>query len=152
MTLFTYIVAESKKKNFKEPELLAQLLHRLVPETGKKGSQVGGWSMHYTMGTIFSILYVELWDRKIVKPNFRNGLLLGGFGGITGILVWKLAFSLHPNPPQIHFKKYYGHLLLAHLVFAVFATVGYTLVSADADKPELQKNVKDSHRSKQLKS
>jgi hypothetical protein len=32
--------------------------------------------------------------------------------------VWKAVFSLYPDPPQIKFKDFYGHLILVHIIFA----------------------------------
>ncbi|WP_423146036.1 hypothetical protein [Rubrolithibacter danxiaensis] len=128
MTLFSYIVSENKEKNFKEPEVLAQLLQNMLPQIKKEPTQVAGWSMHYSMGMIFALIYEYLWQERKVKPTIKNGLILGGLSGLAGIMVWKLVFKIHPNPPKLHFNRYYGHLFLAHLVFGTFAAIGHNLV------------------------
>jgi hypothetical protein len=38
-------------------------------------------------------------------------------------------FKLHPLSPSLSFNKYYLQLVPAHLVFAVFAGIGYNILS-----------------------
>jgi hypothetical protein len=105
MTLFSYIVSEIEEGNFKEPELLAILGHRLSPETDKALMRLGGWQLHYAVGLAFVSSYALLWRRTKLKPTPGAGLLLGGISGIIGALAWKFVFHIHPNPPRIEFKK-----------------------------------------------
>ena len=53
--------------------------------------------------------------------------LLGAASGALAMLVWKLTFKAHHFPPKTDFKNYYAQLMPAHIVFAVFATLGYKL-------------------------
>lgn len=130
MTLFSYLVSEIKDEKFKEPRLLAELLHRIEPGLNKKTSHIVGWNLHYAVGLMFAILYAQQWDRKQQKATIASGLLLGGLSGIFAIVVWRSVFKLHPSPPKIKFKRYYGHLLIAHFVFGAFASVGYNLIKS----------------------
>jgi hypothetical protein len=44
------------------------------------------------------------------------------------VVIWKTTFKLHPVPPRMSFNKYYLQLIPAHVVFAVFAGLGYNLL------------------------
>ncbi|WP_194776254.1 hypothetical protein [Pararhodonellum marinum] len=125
MTLFSYLVSEKKEENFREPVILADLLSRLSPSLRKSDAIIEGWGLHYLVGLMFAFGYHKLWQTGKVKPGILSGSLLGAASGVAGILVWKTVFKLHPNPPAKNLKKYFGHLLLAHVVFGAFAGMGY---------------------------
>ena len=128
MTFFSYLVSETKNKNFKEPELLGKLLYRLIPQINKKYSTIAGWNIHYTVGFLFASVYAELWKEKRRGASLESGLLMGGLSGLLAVIVWKLSFKLHPAPPRISFRKYYGHLLITHFVFGAFASIGFNMI------------------------
>lgn len=123
MSIFSYTVSSSKDKNFKEPKLLAEMVEQFLPDKDKKMAVPTGWMMHYTMGCLMTFVFQEVWKKTNTRPSFIQGIVSGLMGGVTGILIWKAVFKLHPNPPQIPFKRYYGHLLLAHLVFGISAAL-----------------------------
>jgi len=125
MTLFSYLVSAADGENFSEPERLGQLAHRLVPMLDKKQSQALGWLGHYGVGLLFAMVYVELWRRRRPKSSIKNNLIVGSISGLVAVAIWKTTFSLHPLPPRLSFSKYYAQLVPAHVVFAVFAGVGY---------------------------
>ena len=137
MTSFSYLVARSQKENFREPELLAILLRRLIPELNKKYSKIAGWNIHYAIGIAFAIIYATLWESGKLKASVKSGLLLGGLSGLLAIVVWNATFRLHPFPPNVKFKRYYGHLFLAHLVFGAFASIGYKIAKSDLLLPSI---------------
>lgn len=130
MTLFSYQVTESKNKNFREPELLGILIKRLPISVSKESAQMAGWGMHYAIGILFVVFYSELWDRTIVKPSLTTGTLLGTGSGIIGVTGWKVMFEGHPNPPAKNLKPFFGHLLLAHIVFGIFSAITYKFTNA----------------------
>jgi hypothetical protein len=123
MSIFSYTVSSSKDKNFKEPKLLAEMVEQFLPDKDKKMATPTGWVMHYTMGCLMTLVFQEVWKKAKTKPSFVQGVVAGLIGGVTGILIWKTVFKVHPNPPQIPFKRYYGHLMLAHLVFGISAAL-----------------------------
>lgn len=130
MTLFSYLSSELSGKQFREPVILSKLIKRLTvtPEVPEKNN-AKGWLLHYAVGLMFSALYDRIWQKTQVRATTASGLILGGVSGLAGAGVWKKTFDLHPNPPQISFKKYYMHLLAAHLVFGAFTALGYRLPS-----------------------
>lgn len=118
MTMFSYLVSKKKNKDFREPRLLGKMVYRAVPDIQKKDSKVIGWILHGSTGLAFTILYKILLEKTRLKSNVTEGILLGFVNGVAAVAIWKSVFSLHPDPPQIKFKDFYGHLILAHIVFA----------------------------------
>jgi hypothetical protein len=127
MTLFSYGVSKEKQKQFREPELLGILIRRMFPSVKSDDAFVSGWALHYAVGGLFCIGYDRIWRHKNRKASIANGACLGAISGIIGVCGWHLTLMLHPNPPSIDLKKYYGHLLAAHIVFGVFSALGYRL-------------------------
>ncbi|MGN6396836.1 MAG: hypothetical protein ACTHMI_14795 [Mucilaginibacter sp.] len=129
MTLFSHLVSAADGENFSEPERLGQLAHRLIPKIDKKQSQALGWLGHYGVGLLFAMVYVELWRRRRPKSSIKNNLVVGGISGLIAVAIWKTTFSLHPLPPRLSFNKYYAQLVPAHVIFAVFAGIGFQLLN-----------------------
>lgn len=125
MTLFSYLVSEAKRKNFREPELLGQLLKRLPNKCSTPAAQISGWGIHYAIGISFMACYSEIWKRTGHKPTLVSGVVLGAANGVVGVTGWKLMFEAHPNPPAKELNSFFGHLILAHVVFGLFNTIGY---------------------------
>ncbi|MCC6412062.1 MAG: hypothetical protein IT270_10410 [Saprospiraceae bacterium] len=125
MTLFSYLVSRSENRNYREPEVLGELINRFPINFSKTQTQIAGWVAHYATGVGFEVLYSQLWKQKKIKPSLASGALLGAASGVAGILVWKAAFKAHPNPQPKNLKKYFGHLMLAHVVFGVFSALTY---------------------------
>jgi hypothetical protein len=119
MTLFSYLISNKKNKDFKEPQLLGKMVYRAVPEIKKDESKVAGWILHVGAGLFFVLAYKLLLDNTKLKSNVPEGVLLGFANGAVAVAIWKATFSLHPDPPEIHFKDFYGHLVITHVFFCV---------------------------------
>ncbi|MGN6530474.1 MAG: hypothetical protein ACTHK0_01815 [Ginsengibacter sp.] len=117
MTAFSYLISRKKNKDFREPRLLGKMVYRAVPEIKKPQAKVTGWILHSATGLTFAIMYQFLLKDTKLKSNIPDGLVLGLVNGIVAVAIWKATFSLHPNPPEIHFNDFYKHLILAHIVF-----------------------------------
>lgn len=128
MTLFSYLVSLADGENFSEPERLGQLAGRLIPKLDKQQSQALGWLGHYAVGLLFALVYVELWRKGKLKPDWQTNLWLGGISGLLAVAIWKATFKMHPLPPALSFNKYYLQLVPAHVVFALFAGIGYQIL------------------------
>lgn len=131
MTLFSYLVSESKNKNFREPKILDELIERLPIRASKESTHIAGWGIHYTIGILFVACYSEIWEQTKVKPSLTSGTLMGAANGVVGVLGWKLMFKGHPNPPAKNLKAFFGHLIPAHVVFGVFNAITYKLISGN---------------------
>jgi hypothetical protein len=80
------------------------------------------------MGFIFAAVYVELWETKKIEHSIKNGIILGLFSGVLGLLIWKATFKIHPLPPSIRSIDFYLQRIPAHVVFAVFSTIAYHMI------------------------
>ncbi|MGN6601494.1 MAG: hypothetical protein ACTHK8_03535 [Ginsengibacter sp.] len=118
MTLFSYFLSGKKDKDFREPALLGKMVKRVLPPSVKTVSEIAGWMMHGSMGLFFASMYQRLPEIRKMYPDLPDDIFVGVANGSVGIMLWKLVFSLHPNPPQIDFKRFYQHLILAHIIFS----------------------------------
>lgn len=125
MTVFSYLVSNAKNRNFREPKVLGELIQSTPLNISKKKANIAGWGMHYAIGIIFVGLFNKYWKQKDVKPTLTSGVVLGAASGLTGIIAWKGMFEEHPKPPKKNLKRYFGHLMLAHLVFGIFSSITY---------------------------
>lgn len=128
MTLFSYGLGRIVKDNFNEPEHLTTLINRLPLPVSSKMSRVIGWSLHYTVGLLFTIVYTELWENQKLHPDVKNTVALGGLSGALAVAVWKSTLKLHPLPPWINYRRYYMQLVPAHVIFALGTMATYKLV------------------------
>lgn len=131
MTLFSYLVSRKKNRDFKEPKLLGKMVYRAIPEIKKPQAKVAGWCLHCGTGLFFTVMYKELLDDTKLQSNLPEAVLLGVANGILAVGIWGTVFMLHPDPPEINFKKFFGHLILAHVFFA---TPALLILDDDSEK------------------
>lgn len=128
MTLYSYAAANKEQRQYREPELLNKLVDKAPVDLPKvKKNNVMGWLVHYGIGLTFSTVYDIIWRKTSVLPTTKSSLIMGAISGAIGILGWKAFFSAHPNPPKTHFKGFYAQLMVAHIIFGLFAKLGYKL-------------------------
>jgi Na+/H+ antiporter NhaA len=121
MTIFSYAIGIIRKKKFSEPALLNELISRLKQKSLGALVPIAGWFLHYLIGLLFIISYHLYWRESDSHPTIINCIILGALSGVIGICGWKLAFRIHPHPPNIDFKEFYSQLFFAHVVFGVGA-------------------------------
>jgi len=131
MTLFSYFLSGKKDKDFREPALLGKMVKRILPPSENSFSEVAGWMMHGSMGLLFAWIYKRLPEIRKMYPDLPDEVFVGLANGVAGVLLWKFVFSIHPDPPEIDFKRFYQHLILAHVIFST------TTLSVLADEEEL---------------
>lgn len=131
MSAFSYVVSNKNNKQFREPELLNKLISRMPLDVKVDKNSITGWAAHYIVGLMFCTLYDRIWQRLTPAERMFVALPIGAVSGIVGALVWKTTLKAHPFPPIIHYKKYYLHIVLAHVVFGAFAGLGYNLAKRD---------------------
>lgn len=125
MTLFSYAVSDAKNKQFREPAILAKLIKRLLQVQDKTTAKTEGWALHYAVGTGFAFAYDQLFKLSRLKPDFLTGIMLGAASGVIGVLAWNMVLKTHPHPPKLQLKRYFGHLLIAHMVYGTVTTGTY---------------------------
>ena len=129
MTLFSYLVSLTTKKNFTEPELLHEIAHEHLPDVDEAIVKPASWTTHYGVGLAFTTAYSQVWERTSIKPTVASGAVLGALSGVAGILGWSQAFKLDGHHSADFRQKYYTQLMAAHIVFGIGAAVGYKLLS-----------------------
>lgn len=129
MTLISYYLSRKANRNFREPDLLNQLIFNFKPFGFIKKPVFPGWILHYAVGLIFVIGFHFFWKVTSITPSLLSGSLLGLICGFIGVAGWHLVFLLHPNPPSIELKEYYIHLIVVHIFFGLGAAAGYELVN-----------------------
>jgi len=126
MTLFSYVMSDMRRKQFREPVLLNKLLYRTyvlrIPS-----DHPAGWIIHYGVGLLFNILYWIVIDYHGYRPGLFLFVVLGAISGILGCLVWEVTFQLHPDSPRTNFREFYGQLFFAHVLFGFGSWLPYTI-------------------------
>lgn len=125
MSLFSYLISDKKNRNFKEPEVLGELLNRVMPGLSEKQADIAGWALHFGAGAAFTAVYDQIWEKTSIKPHIKSGAIMGAVSGLIGIAVWRATIAMHPKPPIKDYKAYYKHLLLAHVFFGIAAAESY---------------------------
>ncbi|MGN6646009.1 MAG: hypothetical protein ACTHJT_05725 [Cytophaga sp.] len=125
MSLFSYLISETRHRNFKEPEILSELIQRVLPDIKDKQADLAGWALHFTAGTAFTAIYDQIWEKTSIKPSIKSGAVMGALSGLAGIAIWRATIAMHPKPPMKDYHSYYKHLLLAHIFFGIAAAVSY---------------------------
>lgn len=134
MTIFSYMVSRQKRRNFREPELLAAMADDLLASNDRFLARPIGWSGHYLVGCILGTTHLRAMRKAGFAPTIGNGLVTGPVYGLLATLVWEMHFSTHPNPPKINYLRFYGHLILAHTIFTVVTNKVYSALNNDTDK------------------
>lgn len=137
MTAGSALMSILPNEEFREPDQLSKLIGRLIPWLPESSKIITGWGAHYAMGFLFAAAYVELWEENKIEHSIKNGIMLGILSGFLGILIWKATFKIHPLPPNNKKMDFYLQRIPAHVIFAVFATLGYSkLIQVERKKEE----------------
>lgn len=136
MTAFSYGLSRVAQKQFREPELLSFLVHEQplvrLTRSYKWANKTTGYLLHYAAGVGYAAGYEYLWKPLVKLPKVVKGAAYGVVAGISGVVVWEATIQLRERPPRLDKAKYYGHLVLAHIVFGITAeAVSRAVVKAD---------------------
>ena len=129
MTAFSYYLSYIRKKQFREPELLNELLvrARMMKFTASK-NHPAGWIIHYLVGVVFVIIYQLIAAVTALTPDILFYSLGGLISGFIGVAIWHVTLSLHPNSPALDLKEFYFQLVIAHIIFGLSAYAGLWLI------------------------
>ena len=126
MTTFSYVMTRKKEKQFREPELLNDLISGSTTfhlQVSKEN--ILGWVAHFAIGVAFTVLFWLLCTWNILDIGVLSALIFGVAAGLTGIASWHLMFFLNENPPDIPLKDFSLQLMIAHVIFAAFVVGGF---------------------------
>ncbi|WP_345144102.1 hypothetical protein [Flavobacterium ginsengiterrae] len=126
MTWFSYAVSRSFRELYKEPVLLSYAISILKIDLSTQAKKTWGWLLHYIIGFLFVVGYHIIWVKDILPISPLSALLLGVISGAIGIISWIFIFRVTHHPP-IDIKGYYIQLFFAHIIFAIVATVFYSI-------------------------
>lgn len=129
MTIFSYFLANKKNKQFREPEILNELLNGssfLKVSINQKNA--AGWVIHYSIGTLFTLIFHFLYKNNYFTISLLSGIIFGLLAGIIGVIGWKIMFYFNSNPPKILLKSFFIHLIVAHLIFSL-SLIGWFYLS-----------------------
>jgi len=127
MTWFSYAMSKNFRELYKEPVLLAFGLEKLKLNLTEQSKKTWGWLLHYIIGFLFVLGYHIIWVKDILPISPLSVLLLGVISGVIGIISWVFMFKITHHQPPIDFKGYYIQLFFAHIIFAIVATVLYSI-------------------------
>ncbi len=132
MTLFGYIYSSVSGRNLKEPKLLGKLIKRAIPNIRKKSARLSGWGVHYAVGLLFTEMYAKFWGRVPVESRLKSGFIFGAIGGLAAILIWRITFAFHPDPPSVDFSRFAINLFIGHILFGI--VTAFTMESSNRRK------------------
>jgi hypothetical protein len=135
MTLFSFLF--SKKKNYSDQ----------TSEVKKEKSRLGGWQAHYVAGMLYASAYDKVWENTLLKPSILSGALLGAASGMVGVAGWSQMLNISDPIPAGNEKKYYRHLVAAHIVFGIGAAIGYKLFDGHNRQEETESINNESNHS-----
>ncbi len=121
MTAYSFYLSGKKKRDFREPHLLATLIFRMFSQINKRQSKVAGWVIHYLVGIFFAAIYLLLIKRHLIKTTISAAAIVGALSGMVGIAAWSITLNLHPHPPVVNRRQYYGQLVVAHIIFGIIS-------------------------------
>lgn len=119
LTMFSYILSFWLLYNFKEPQILAMLVHKLRIDA--YSANITGWILHFTAGLAFVLCYRFWWFSHAALMTYTWAVMFGLVSGIVAIIIWALTFRLHPRHIKLNKIVFYIQLLPAHIVFSVSA-------------------------------
>jgi xanthine/uracil permease len=117
MTAFSYAASTVRRRQFVEPIIINLVLRKMEITPWLKSTSIIGWISHYIMGFFFAVAFNWLWEKEVVPTDWLATLVLGVVAGLIGISLWRIFFKLPNEKPDISYRAYYQHLLLAHIVF-----------------------------------
>tara|TARA_R100000789_G_C2978135_1_gene142654 strand:+ start:281 stop:679 length:399 start_codon:yes stop_codon:yes gene_type:complete len=119
MTAFSYLYSFFTGHQFREPELLNQLLNsNALPIKATSNSWIG-WFLHFLLGYVFAVLLYLTWNFLKIEPSWSIAVISGIVAGFIGVFSWQCLFSLSPDPPAIPLFNFYFQLIIAHIIFCL---------------------------------
>ncbi len=129
MTLFSSLWSHLANKQFREPNLLAEILTKDPISPPEEASQKAmGWTIHITLGLCFVFIYEILWESLDVQRNIFWALLFGICMGMVGIAGWWLLFRLKSYSANFDYKQFYIHIFFAHIIFSLTALLVFNVM------------------------
>lgn len=144
-TAFSYFISDKQNKNYKEPELLGNMIDT-TSTIDSSTAEATGWGIHYLTGIAFASTYALMIQGLGTKQTLKNGIIAGGISGLIAIAWWKATLNRHPAPPRKPSANYLSHLFAGHIIFGAASFITYNLLNKN------NRNKKNVDFSKKLTS
>jgi hypothetical protein len=129
MTTILYLLSLVTTRVMPVPRLLGtMLLGRTHPDgsmSNAPATLMVGTLAHYTVGVLYAIGYLALWESGVGTITASWGLLIGLANGLFAMVIWYFFFMIHPKPPHIRLDRYLIEMVLGHVLFGFVVTFVY---------------------------
>ncbi|HEY4650452.1 MAG TPA: hypothetical protein VIG72_03515 [Pontibacter sp.] len=133
MNTVLYMLSMVTSRVLNIPQLLGtMLLGRTHPDGSLSeavGTRIVGLLAHFTVGALYAIGYLALWESGAGTVTATWGLLIGLGNGFFAMIIWYFFFMIHPRPPKIELERYLVTLVFSHVFFGFVATFSYYLLA-----------------------
>lgn len=129
ITLFRYAISARDREIYKEPLLLTYLFTQVKPKLSISSKRTLGWLLHFSIGFVCVLSYHLLWKYRILDLSVIGSLLLGFISGVIGVFSLFIMFKIAKYTLSIYSKDYYFQMFIAYIIFALYATVIYYILS-----------------------
>ncbi|HEY0653497.1 MAG TPA: hypothetical protein VGD65_10225 [Chryseosolibacter sp.] len=128
MTVFVEAIAWLLGKPFHVIRNLSHILQFSSPAPQKKKTLVFllATVLHYTIGVLFAFCFTWFLQADVLNCTFIDSVSFGALAGTVGIIGWRVAFAIHPEPPRLNLWQYLALIWLGHLVFSIGLFVAYS--------------------------
>ncbi len=122
MTIFMKIASVVSGYHLHVPQILGTLITMDTQPSGKVSNKTKvlalGYVLHFAMGILFAITYLQLWQNGIGAPTGGYAFLFGLINGIFAVVIWYMLIKLHPLAPSIRLPVFLFCILIAHIIYA----------------------------------
>jgi len=118
MTGFSYLFSSLLNENFKEPQLLTDLLGEVLHS---KLPLWVGWVLHYATGILFLGVLILAFSFSTIEISILWGILFGALLGGLGIFMWKGLYKIAQTDPPTQTRLFHLQLIIAHIFFVMGA-------------------------------
>lgn len=131
MTSIMYLYANLTQEDTRVVHLLGAMItgNEYLPAQRKPKVLFAGIISHISVGILFCFAYFLLWNWGVFAITWVDSVTVGALSGIIAIIVWRLYFMVHQNPPKISLKHYFIALFISHIVFGVVTVNTYRLIT-----------------------
>ncbi|MBK0384396.1 hypothetical protein I5M32_15620 [Pedobacter sp. SD-b] len=125
MSVFSILMANLYKKEFREPNLLAKLFEHHLKDSPRWLSITSGYIIHFLVGFVFTS--VQLYVYLLIAPVWYNAIILGIINGIIACIIWYITILVYSDVLFIKVGNFLYQLIFAHIIFSMVIMLMYIL-------------------------
>lgn len=130
MTLLMYAYTHLSKKNTRVIHILGTMVTGGIDNTNNLNANVlvTGSIAHVSVGILFCFAYFLLWNWGVFDITVIDSIIVGTFSGVLAVIVWKLYFMVHQQPPQVPLLHYFAALFISHIIFGLVTVFVFGII------------------------